>query len=56
MPWTIKDPPNVAKNWTMKQKQQCVAAANAVLSEGGKDDKAIFACIAAAGKTKRRSE
>lgn len=51
MPWTVKDPPSVARNWTEAQKKKCVSAANAVLADGGKDREAIFACIRAAGKT-----
>lgn len=50
MPWTVSDPPAVAKNWTKAEKKKCVAAANAVLAEGGDDEEAIYACIHAAGK------
>lgn len=50
MPWTSKNPPAVAKNWTPEEQAKCVEAANAVLAKGGKDDAAIFACIRAAGK------
>lgn len=51
MPWTVKNPPRVALNWTNAEKQKCVAAANAVLSGGGTDGEAIQACIHAAGKS-----
>lgn len=52
MPWTVKNPPRVALNWTKAEKERCVAAANAVLAEGGEDGEAIQACIHAAGKGK----
>lgn len=55
MPWTVENPPDVAKNWTKEEIERCVAAANAVLEEGGTDDEAIYACIAAAGKSKDRA-
>jgi HK97 family phage prohead protease len=51
MPWTVDDPPSVAKNWTDEEKEKCVKAANAVLEDGGTDEEAIFACIHAAGKS-----
>lgn len=50
MPWTYDNPPAVAQNWTDDEIRQCVDAANSVLEEGGSDEDAIFACIAAAGK------
>lgn len=50
MPWTYDDPPAVAQNWTAAERRRCVDAANAVLDEGGEDEEAIYACIAAAGK------
>lgn len=53
MPWTTDNPPSVAKNWTDDEKGKCVAAANAVLSDGDDDEAAIFACINAAGKSKK---
>ena len=53
MPWTTDNPPDVAKNWTDDEKGKCVTAANAVLSDGGDDEAAIFACINAAGKSKK---
>jgi SPP1 gp7 family putative phage head morphogenesis protein len=56
MPWTVKNPPDVAKNWTTTEKRKCVSAANAVLREGGSDQQAIFACIRAAGKSKRKKD
>ena len=51
MPWTVKNPPSCAKNWTESEKKKCVIAANAVLREGGTEQDAIFACIRNAGKT-----
>lgn len=56
MPWTIVNPPPPAKNWTKPQKQKCVAAANAVLRDGGSDQEAVFACIHAAGKSTRTKQ
>ncbi len=53
MPWTLANPPSVAKNWTAGEKKRCVAAANAVLRGGGSDTNAIRACIRAAGKSKQ---
>jgi len=50
VPWTYDDPPAVAQNWTDAEQRQCVDAANAVLADGGTDEEAIYACIAAAGK------
>ncbi len=56
MPWTVSNPPAVAKNWSETEKRACVEAGNAVLSEGGSDEDAIFACIHAAGRGKKGSE
>lgn len=53
MPWTYEDPPAVAQNWTEAEQRRCVDAANAVLENGGTDEEAIYACIAAAGKGRR---
>lgn len=53
MPWTVSEPPAVAKNWTDAEKERCVAAANAALKDGKSDADAIYACIAAAGKGNR---
>lgn len=50
MPWTVENPPDVARNWTRSERERCVAAANAVLERGGSEEEAIFACIRAAGK------
>jgi len=44
-PWTMTNPPSVAKNWSEDRKRKCVSAANAVLRESGSDREAIFACI-----------
>lgn len=55
MPWTVKSPPSVAKNWTEEEKEKCVKAANAVLRDGGNDEQAIYACISAAGKSKKKN-
>jgi len=60
MPWTIDNPPSVAKNWTLAQKQKCVTVANAVLAKGGQnpspeiEQEAILACIHAAGKSRSK--
>lgn len=54
MPWTKSNPPSVAKNWTDTEKEKCVAAANGALQDGGSDEEAIFACIHAAGKSKKK--
>ena len=56
MPWTVDKPPAVAKNWTKSEKEKCVKAANAVLAETGDEEKAIQACIHAAGKGKTMTE
>lgn len=45
MPWTLSNPPPPAKHWSDSRKRRCVAAANAVLREGGSEEDAIFACI-----------
>jgi len=50
MPWTVDSPPDVAQNWTADEQRRCVDAANAVLADGGNDERAISACIRAAGK------
>jgi len=53
MPWTTDSPPDVAKNWTDAEKARCVSAANRHLDENEGDDQgAIFACLAAAGRSK----
>lgn len=53
MPYSFPDNiPKVAKNWTEAEQKKCVAAANAVLSDGGSEQDAVFACIRAAGKAK----
>lgn len=54
MPWTINNPPPPAKNWTEAQKRKCVSAANATLKRTGSEKDAIYACIAAAGKSQRK--
>lgn len=54
MPWSYPDNvPSVAKNWTEAEQKACIAAGNAVLERGGTDKEAIFACIHAAGKSKK---
>jgi len=50
MPWTVDNPPAVARNRTEEERRRCVAAANAVLERGGTEEEAIFACIRAAGR------
>lgn len=52
MPWTVKNPPSVAKNWSASEKEKCVKAANAALKAGKSDKDAVLACIHAAGKSK----
>lgn len=56
MPWTYEDPPAVAQNWSDEEQRACVDAANAVLEDGGTDEEAIYACIAAAGKGARHMQ
>jgi len=53
MPWTVENPPPPAKNWTDEEKKKCVKAANDELAGGSTDEEAVFACIHAAGKSKR---
>jgi len=53
MPWTVKNPPPPAKNWSEEEKRKCVSAANTVLRDGGSDEDAIYACIYAAGRSKK---
>jgi len=48
--------PRVAKNWSNDEKRRCTAAANAVLSKGGSEQDAIFACIHAAGRSRKKQE
>lgn len=55
MPWSYPDDvPAVAQNWTAEEQRRCVEAANAVLEETGDDEQAIYACIAAAGKGRKK--
>lgn len=54
MPWTTRQPPSVAKNWTRQEQHRCVRAANAALRAGKSEQDAIYACIAAAGKSKTK--
>ena len=59
MPYSYPDNiPTIAKNWTIDEQKRCTAAAQAVLEEGKPDAEAsaIFACIAAAGKSKAAIE
>ena len=52
MPYSFpKNIPKVSLNWVESEQKRCTAAANAVLSDGGSEQSAIFACIRAAGKT-----
>ena len=54
MPWTVGKPPNPAKNKSKKEKQACVAAANAhIKRHPGDDEGAIFACIGAMKNVKK---
>src|SRR5512139_220163 len=54
MPWSMDNPPPPAKNWTPSQKRRCIAAANRTLSEGRSEEQGIFACIGAAGKSRKK--
>ena len=47
MPWSVKNPPGPAKNWSAAAKRICVRAANGALRSGGSDTDAIRACIGA---------
>lgn len=47
MPWSVKNPPRPAKNWSAAAKRVCVSAANSTLKRGGSDTDAIRACIGA---------
>lgn len=52
MPYSFPDNiPRPALNWTEAEQKKCIAAANAVLSDNGSEQDAIYACIHAAGKT-----
>lgn len=48
--------PRVALNWTAKEQQRCTEAAQAALDAGKSEEEAIFACIAAAGKSKKEDK
>lgn len=67
MPWTIDNPPKVAKNWKASERAECVPAANAVLRDEGWTEadeeerrrieaRAITACIHAAGRSEQHTE
>jgi len=57
MPWSYpNNVPKVAKNWSASEQRKCVRAANAVLKRGGSDQDAIFACIRAAGRSKKQED
>jgi len=59
MPYSFPDNiPKVAQSWTEDEQRSCIAAANAVLAEGGEDaeQNAIFACIHAAGRSEQSDE
>jgi len=57
MPWQYpNNVPRVAKNWSNDEKRRCTAAANAVLNKGGSEQDAIFACIHAAGRSRKKQE
>lgn len=53
-PWTVSNPPSCAQSWSKAEKRKCVKAANAELARTGDEKKAIFACIAAAGKSEKK--
>lgn len=57
MPYSYpRNVPRVSKNWDAGQQKKCTAAANAVLRGGGSEREAIYACIHAAGKGKKKME
>jgi len=43
MPWTMDDPPRVARHWSADERRRCVDAANAVLAHTGDERQAILA-------------
>lgn len=54
MPYSYpRNIPRPAKNWSASEQKKCVAAANAVLRDGGSEKEAIYACIHAAGRSKK---
>lgn len=46
--------PRVAKHWSPKEQERCTAAANAILRSGKSEAEAIYGCIHAAGKTRKK--
>lgn len=48
--------PKVAKNWTASEQRKCTAAANSVLNKGGSEQDAVFACIRAAGRSRKKQD
>ena len=57
MPYSYPDKvPNVAKNWPAGEQKKCASAAQSVLSDGGSERDAIYACIHAAGRSERSHE
>lgn len=48
--------PAVAQHWTESEKKRCARAAQAVLSRGGSEEDAIFACIHAAGRSHHKAK
>src|SRR5580765_5240254 len=55
MPWTTKNPPRPAKNWSSKAQSACVSAANGTLRSEGSYEDAIRACIGAAKRADPQS-
>ena len=51
MPWTVQDPPAVAREWSPDLKRACVLAANKALAAGHGEEQAVHACIGAARGT-----
>jgi phage I-like protein len=45
MPWSKKNPPRPAKNWSPAAQALCTRVANAVLKKTNDDSQAIYACI-----------
>lgn len=55
MPYSFPtDIPRVAKNWSPDEQRKCTVAANHVLNSNGSEEDAIFACIHAAGRSKKQ--
>jgi len=49
--WSVNNPPPCAKGWSASRRRRCVKAANAEYLRSKDDEKAVFACIAAADES-----